>query len=120
MPTKAALPTPLQEYVFKSRYARWLDKERRRENWDETVLRYADYFDSKFPGYPRLDVYEAIRDLRVMPSMRALMTAGPALERDPMAGFNCSFIAVDDVRAFDEILYILMCGTGVGFSVERQ
>jgi ribonucleoside-triphosphate reductase (thioredoxin) len=114
------LPTPLQEYVHKSRYARWDEDKQRRENWDETVQRYVDYFDSKFPHYPKQEIYQAILALDAMPSMRALMTAGPALERDPMAGYNCSFVAVDDVRAFDEILYILMCGTGVGFSVERQ
>lgn len=114
------LPTPLQEYVHKSRYARWLDSEGRREHWDETVDRYVNYFDGKFPHYPKDLIREAILNLKVMPSMRALMTAGPALERDGIAGYNCSFIAVDDVRAFDEILYILMCGTGVGFSVERQ
>jgi len=114
------LPTPLQEFIHKSRYARWLDAEQRRENWDETVKRYVDYFSNKFPYYPSEEVYNSILNLHTMPSMRALMTAGPALERDPMAGFNCSFVAVDNVRAFDEILYILMCGTGVGFSVERQ
>jgi ribonucleoside-triphosphate reductase (thioredoxin) len=115
-----SLPTPLQEYVHKSRYARWLDAEQRRETWPETVRRYVDYFAKKFPHYPADEIYESILKLRDMPSMRALMTAGPALERDPMAGYNCSFVAIDDVRAFDEILYILMCGTGVGFSVERQ
>ena len=114
------LPTPLQEYVHKSRYARWNQAEGRRETWPETVQRYVDYFDSKFPHYPKQEIYDSIVTLGTMPSMRALMTAGPALERDPMAGFNCSFVAVDNVRAFDEILYILMCGTGVGFSVERQ
>lgn len=103
------LPTPLQEYVHKSRYARWLEKEGRREHWHETVQRYVDYFDKKFPFYPKDQIQKAILNLEVMPSMRALMTAGPALDRDPIAGFNCSFIAVDDVRAFDEILYILMC-----------
>jgi ribonucleoside-diphosphate reductase alpha chain len=114
------LPTPLQEYVHKSRYAKWNQAKGRRESWDETVQRYVDYFDSKFPHYPKQEIYDSIVSLGTMPSMRALMTAGPALERDPMAGFNCSFVAVDHVRAFDEILYILMCGTGVGFSVERQ
>jgi ribonucleoside-triphosphate reductase len=114
-----ALPTPLQEYVHKSRYARWLDKEQRREHWDETVDRYVNYF-SKYPHYPAAEIREAILKLEVMPSMRALMTAGPALDRDPIAGYNCSFVAIDHPRAFDEILYILMCGTGVGFSVERQ
>ncbi|TXH09433.1 MAG: ribonucleoside-triphosphate reductase [Hyphomicrobiaceae bacterium] len=114
------LPTPLQEYVHKSRYARWKEDKQRRESWEETVQRYVDFFTNKFPHYPTQRIYESIVSLKTMPSMRALMTAGPALERDPMAGYNCSFIAVDDTRAFDEILYILMCGTGVGFSVERQ
>ena len=114
------LPTPLQEYVHKSRYARWLSSENRRESWAETVDRYVSYFADKFPHFPKEEIKEAIQSLKVMPSMRAMMTAGPALERDPMAGFNCTFMAVDDVRAFDEILYILMCGSGVGFSVERQ
>lgn len=120
MPTTQQLPTPLQEYVHKSRYARWIDTEQRRESWEETVQRYVDYFDTKFDHYPKQAIYDSIVNLKTMPSMRALMTAGPALERDPMAGYNCAFIAVDDVRAFDEILYTLMCGTGMGFSVERQ
>lgn len=120
MQTPPALPTQLQEYVHKSRYARWRDTEQRRETWEESVQRYVDYFADKFPGYPSTEIAQAIRNLDVMPSMRALMTAGPALDRDPMAGFNCTFVAVDDVRAFDEILYILMCGSGVGFSIERQ
>ena len=112
MPTTKQLPTPLQEYVHKSRYARWIDAKERRETWEETVERYVSYFQSKFPEhYPSKDIQEAITNLSVMPSMRAMMTAGPALERDPMAGFNCAFIAIDNVRAFDEILYILMCGT---------
>lgn len=115
-----SLPTQLQEYIHKSRYARWLTAENRREHWEETVQRYVDYFDSKFPYFPKEEIKNAILSLKTMPSMRALMTAGPALERDPIAGFNCSFVAIDDPRAFDEILYILMCGTGVGFSVERQ
>ena len=114
------LPTPLQEYVHKSRYARWIDSQQRRETWEETVQRYVDYFANKFEHYPSQEVFASIVSLKTMPSMRAMMTAGPALERDPMAGFNCSFVAIDDVRAFDEILYISMCGTGVGFSVERQ
>ena len=120
MPKTQYLPTPLQEYVHKSRYARWIDEAERRETWPETVQRYVDYFANKFPGYPAEVIRNAILNQDTMPSMRALMTAGPALERDPMAGFNCSFVAVDDVRTFDEILYISMCGTGVGFSVERQ
>lgn len=119
MSSSIALPTPLQDYVHKSRYARWNEFSQRRETWDQTVERYVRYFE-KFPHYPTRRIFEAIVSLDTMPSMRALMTAGPALDRDPMAGFNCSFVAVDHVRAFDEILYILMCGTGVGFSVERQ
>lgn len=116
-----SLPTPLQSFIHKSRYARWLDSQNRRETWSETVQRYVDFFAARYPDtYPAERLREAIMKLEVMPSMRALMTAGPALERDPMAGFNCTGIAVDNVRAFDEILYILMCGSGVGFSVERQ
>lgn len=120
MQPEKQLPTPLQEYVHKSRYARWIETKQRRETWEETVQRYVDYFSNKFDSYPKQEVYDYIVALKDMPSMRALMTAGPALERDPMAGYNCAFVAIDDVRAFDEILYILMCGTGMGFSVERQ
>lgn len=114
------LPTQYQEYIHKSRYARWSEEEGRRESWEETVHRYVDYFGSKFDHYPKKEIYNAILHLEAMPSMRALMTAGPALDRDPMAAFNCAFIAVDNYRAFDEALYVSMCGTGVGFSVERQ
>lgn len=110
-----------QKFIHLSRYARWDSVKNRRETWEETVQRYVDYFGNKFPGkYPTKRVYDAIVNLKAVPSMRALMTAGPALERDPMAGYNCSFVAVDHPRVFDEIMYILMCGTGVGFSVERQ
>lgn len=116
-----ALPTQLQEYIHLSRYARWIDAENRRETWPETVDRYVSFFADRFPEhYPTEQVRAAIQSLHAMPSMRALMTAGKALALDEMAGFNCSFVAIDDVRAFDEILYILMCGTGVGFTVERQ
>lgn len=109
-----------QRFIHLSRYARWVDEKNRRETWEETVARYCDYWAAKYPEtYPRKRVYEAIVNMKVMPSMRALMTAGPALDRDNMAGYNCSFIAVDHPRAFDEIMYILMCGTGVGFSVEQ-
>lgn len=115
------LPTQLQEYIHLSRYARWLEGEKRRETWEETVSRYTNFFAARFPElYPADRINKSIGALRTMPSMRALMTAGPALDKDEMAGFNCSYVAVDHVRAFDEILYILMCGTGVGFSVERQ
>jgi len=113
-----------QEYIHKSRYARWLPEESRRETWDETVSRYINFFASKYDILDSTDysveLFNAIYNLEVMPSMRCLMTAGKALDRDNMAGFNCAFIAIDDHRAFCEVLYVLMCGTGVGFSVERQ
>lgn len=115
------LPTQLQEFIHKSRYARWLDEENRREEWEETVDRYVDFFKERFDDlYPDAYIREAVKNLEVMPSMRAFMTAGKALSKDEMAGYNCSYVAVDNIRVFDEILYILMCGTGVGFSVERQ
>jgi len=119
-------------FIALSRYARWLDDENRRETWEETVLRYINFFRKRFDDllfpdetdehstYFWSDMAKAILELEVMPSMRALMTAGPALDRDNMAQFNCTYIAIDDPRAFDEMMYILMCGTGVGFSVERQ
>lgn len=107
-------------YIALSRYARYLDDVKRRETWEETVQRYCDYFADRSPDFPKERVYNAISSLNTMPSMRALMTAGKALDRDNAAGFNCSYVSVDDPRAFDEILYILMCGTGVGFTVERQ
>ena len=111
-----------QEYIHKSRYARWREEDNRRETWEETVQRYVDFWQDR----DQIDqktadmLYHAIYNQEVMPSMRCLMTAGEALTRDNMAGFNCSYIAVDHIRVFDEILYVLMCGTGVGFSVERQ
>lgn len=116
-----------QQVIAKSRYARWLEGENRREHWDETVKRYVDWLVTQCQRYDliltptqQVELFDAIHGLKVMPSMRALMTAGPALDRDNVAGFNCSFVALDNQRAFDEIVYILMCGTGVGFSVEEQ
>lgn len=110
-----------QKFIHQSRYARWDDKKNRRETWEETVDRYCSFWAEKYPDvFPKKKVYDGIQQMKFMPSMRALMTAGPALDRDNMAGYNCSFIIVDNLRAFDEIAYILMCGTGVGFSVERQ
>jgi len=106
-------------YIHTSRYARYLDEEGRRETWQETVARYCDYFYEQM-GSTRGELEAAITNMEVMPSMRSLMTAGKALDRDNIAGYNCSYLAVDNVRAFDEAMYILMCGTGVGFSVERQ
>ena len=115
------LPTDYQAFIHTSRYARWLEDEGRRESWSETVDRYM----GNVVGYDiDHDTYNEIRDailgLEVMPSMRAMMTAGPALERDNTAGYNCSYLPVDDPKSFDEAMFILLCGTGVGFSVERQ
>lgn len=93
----------------------------RRERWNETVTRYCDFWAGRYHDlFPYQDIYNAILNLEVMPSMRALMTAGPALERDNIAGFNCSYIPIQDQRCFDEIMFILTNGTGVGYSVERQ
>ncbi len=122
------LPTPYQQFIHKSRYARWLDDEQRRENWDETVSRYTNYMRNQVRGKHNyeitdtdmLDIEQAILSQEIMPSMRAMMTAGPALARDNICGYNCSYIPVDSPRSFDECMYILMCGTGVGFSVERE
>jgi ribonucleoside-triphosphate reductase (thioredoxin) len=127
MVNKASVPQSVshyQQYIHKSRYARWLPDQERRENWDETVHRYLAFFASRIPKAEREAVLKELENamlhMEVMPSMRAVMTAGPALEKDNCAGYNCSYIAVDDPRAFDEAMYISMCGTGVGFSVERQ
>jgi len=116
------LPTDYQNFIATSRYARWLDDEGRRESWSETVSRYVDYMHDKvkFSKEDKADIEQAILGLEVMPSMRALMSAGTALERDNTAGYNCSYLPVDDPKSFDEAMYILLCGTGVGFSVERQ
>ena len=113
-----------QQYIHISRYSRWRDDLGRRETWPETVQRYVDFFDERtdrqFTDTLQGEVKEAILNLEVMPSMRALMTAGPALARENIAGFNCSFTYINSKRSFAEVLYILMCGTGVGFSCERQ
>lgn len=121
-------PTLYQDYIHKSRYARWLPEKGRRETWPETIARYFDFFEehlqenNEYTLTPELrqELEEAVLNLEVMPSMRCLMTAGPALKRENLAGYNCSYVAIDNLRAFDEILYILMNGTGVGFSVEKQ
>ena len=111
-----------EEYIHKSRYARYLPEQERRETWDETVDRYINYWIDRgsLDKKTAKEIRDAIYDLEVMPSMRALMTAGPALDRDNVAGFNCSYITIDSPRAFDEMMYVLMCGTGVGFSVEER
>ena len=115
------IPTDYQNFIAVSRYARWMEEEGRRETWKETVQRYVDYMSEKVKGQlPKKEIFDAIHNLEVMPSMRALMTAGSALERDNTAGYNCSYMPVDDPKSFDEAMYILLCGTGVGFSVERQ
>jgi ribonucleoside-triphosphate reductase (thioredoxin) len=122
------LPTSYQEFIHLSRYSRWLPEEGRRETWNETVGRYFNFFTDhvkEMTGYEiskelRNELEVAVLGQRVMPSMRCLMTAGEALKRENIAGYNCSYVAVNRIQSFDEILYILMNGTGVGFSVERQ
>ena len=111
-----------QQFIHKSRYARWLPEEGRRETWEETVTRYVDFFKERgqLKGKDYNLLKEAILHLDVMPSMRCMMTAGPALAKDNVAGFNCSYLHIDSPRSFDELMYVLMCGTGVGFSVERN
>ena len=119
----AGLKSSYEEFIALSRYARWVESENRRETWEETVERLITFWEGRFPKYSKLlreEIQPAIFSTEVMPSMRSLMTAGPALDRDEVAGFNCSYVAVDDVKVFDEIMYVLMCGTGLGFSVERQ
>jgi len=124
------LPTDYQNFIALSRYARWIPEENRRENWSETVERYLNFMQDHLVKNYNFDevvfyelqdrLFNAIVNLDVMPSMRALMTAGKALDRCNVAGYNCSYLPVDSPRAFDETMYILMCGTGVGFSVERE
>ena len=122
------LPTTYQEYIHLSRYARWDYDKGRRETWDETVERYFNFFsewleekhDYKLENGERTELENAVKELKVMPSMRCLMTAGPALKKENTAGYNCSYVKVDSPRSFDEILYVLMNGTGVGFSVEEE
>ena len=119
------LPTQYQQMIHLSRYARWLPEAGRRETWEETVERYITFMSKiQVPGLIDDDTWGEIRKAilgnQILPSMRALMTAGPALERCNVGGYNCAYIAIDDPVAFSEVLYVLMCGTGVGFSVERQ
>lgn len=120
--------SPYQEFIAVSRYSRWIDEENRRETWSETVDRYINHmrkhlsekhdYDPKDPIFD--EVGDAVKNLDLVPSMRAIMTAGNALERNQISGYNCSFVAVNDPRVFDEAMYVLMNGTGLGFSVERK
>lgn len=125
MPTNP-FPSLYEEFIFKSRYARWLEDKGRRENWDETVDRLIGYYACEVmkAGHEdvqtMIDLRNAIYNLEVMPSMRALMTAGPALDRCHVPAYNCAYLPVDSPRSFDEAMYILLCGTGVGFSVESK
>lgn len=120
--------TPYNTFIAKSRYSRYLDDKGRREHWNETVARYFDFMEKhletkqnyKLSKELRTELEQAVNDLDVVPSMRAVMTAGPALERQNVAAFNCSYLPIDDPKAFDEAMYILLCGTGVGFSVEQK
>ena len=124
----SSLPTQYQEYIHLSRYSRWDYEKGRRETWGETVARYFDFFIQHLKssnGYTLQgdevkELEDAVFALEIMPSMRCLMTAGPALEKENIAGYNCSYIKVDNPRTFDEIMYVLMNGTGVGFSVEEE
>jgi len=120
--------TPYQEYIGKSRYSRYLDDKGRREHWPETVNRYFEFMTKhlqekhnySLSAEMRNELQNAVTNLEVMPSMRSIMTAGDALERQNIAGYNCSYLPIDDPKAFDEAMYILLCGTGVGFSVEQK
>jgi len=111
-----------QSFIHKSRYARWIDDKGRRESWKETVQRYVDFWVKRNQIDPKTanKMFHSIYNMEVMPSMRCLMTAGEALDKDNVAGFNCSYLHIDSPRSFDELMYVLMCGTGVGFSVERK
>jgi ribonucleoside-diphosphate reductase alpha chain len=120
--------TPYQTYIAKSRYSRYLDDKGRREHWSETTARYFDFMEKQLKdknNYTltpemRERLEKAVLNLDVMPSMRSIMTSGEALDRQNVAGYNCSYMPIDDVKAFDEAMYILLCGTGVGFSVEQK
>ena len=123
------LPNDYQNFIALSRYARWLPEKNRRETWEETVARYFDFMEVHLKENTELGdmdpqtrriLEKAVLNLDVMPSMRALMTAGPALAKNHIAGYNCAYLSVDHPKAFDECLFVLMHGTGVGFSVERQ
>ena len=112
-----------QEYIAASRYARFQDDKGRRETWPETVNRFVEYIFSRTPAITehadlKKEIFDAIHNLELMPSMRAMMTAGKSADRDNTCVYNCSYLPVDDPKSFDEAMFILLCGTGVGFSVE--
>jgi len=110
--------TDYQTFIHLSRYSRWLETENRRENWEETVTRYMSTWKDMIDDKTYNKLFKYISSLSVMPSMRAMWASGPALKRNNITGYNCSYLKIDTPRAFDEAMYILMCGTGVGFSVE--
>ena len=122
------LPTEYQSFIHLSRYGRWDYDKKRRETWSETVERYFNFFDEHLKenynyvidDLTKKNLEKSVKELKVMPSMRCLMTAGDALKKENMAGYNCSYVKIDSPKSFDEILYVLMNGTGVGFSVERD
>ena len=114
------LPTDYQSFIHKSRYAKYYDGTGR-ESWSDTVDRFAtNIISDRVDAATKTQLEQAILGLEVMPSMRSLMTAGPAADRDNTCMYNCSYLPVDDLKSFDEAMFILLCGTGVGFSVERQ
>ena len=122
-----SLPTLYQQFIHLSRYSRFLWNEGRRESWQETISRFFDFFEGHlkenhnyYIASIRAELEDAVLSQKVMPSMRCVMTAGEALKRENIAAYNCSYVAVNSPRSFDEILYILMNGTGVGFSVESK
>jgi ribonucleoside-triphosphate reductase len=118
----SSLPTVYQDIISYSRYARYMPELKRRETWDETVDRLVDYLETKVPEAKKeiKEIREAVFKQDIMPSMRLMMTAGEACERDNISAYNCAYLAINNKRAFSEALYILMNGTGVGFSAERQ
>ena len=124
----STLPTEYQQFIHLSRYSRWDYDKGRRETWEETIDRYFNFFKEhlhdnykyEFKDVDIKKLREAVLQLKIMPSMRCLMTAGTALKKENVAGYNCSYVHVDSIRSFDEILYVLMNGTGVGFSVEKR
>ena len=125
--SKTTIDNPYENFIALSRYARWISEENRRETWGETVDRYFKFMTTHLAGMNYFPDEALVKELKsavfnrnVMPSMRSVMTAGAALDRDHVAGYNCSFVPVDSPRSFDETMYILMCGTGVGFSVEYK